>query len=425
MQSDKVLLDAMPPEPEADVGGWDLDMFRDPADLDYNQVVLAGTATPLTEAIRREGRRAVTLMELMDAFDEARRESEIQLQLNALREQAIRKFAPNFHRKVHGEDLTDDIALTWHRLAQFNGEPIPLRQLTAGDVWDEVTVFMSLLFLAHLEKGKLWQKDFPYGEIYVKRLSMTAELQMRSSSRSPPSVRNPRSPRRWSIEGAGPRGGRVVQRGPRPDDRRAGPDHAPRTGGDQARPARARERLHEARECDRGRSDRDQVDHANPLGVLGAGPRVRTPGDRSGHPEDGRPHRLPSADPAERSLRHDWIEGLRAHERPRGARPHLPQAFRAVVRPGDDAVLRGVLRAQIDGPRRDPPHDGPEGRRALHGAEHDGAVGRSGLRGTAPGFAGRGCRVPPGRLAHCHGERVTRAIETVGRGASRRPLHPG
>jgi len=178
MQSDKVLLDAMPPEPEADVGGWDLDMFRDPADLDYNQVVLAGTATPLTEAIRREGRRAVTLMELMDAFDEARRESEIQLQLNALREQAIQKFAPNFHRKVHGEDLTEDIALTWHRLTQFNGEPIPLRQLTAGGVWDEVTVFMSLLFLAHLEKVKLWQKEFPYGEIYVKRLAMTAELPM-------------------------------------------------------------------------------------------------------------------------------------------------------------------------------------------------------------------------------------------------------
>ena len=178
MQSDKVLLDSMPPEPQTDVEGWDLDMFRDPADLDYNQLVLAGTATPLTEAIRREGRRAVTLMELMDAFDEARRESEIQLQLNALREQAIRKFAPNLHQKVHGEDLTDDIALTWHRLAQFNGEPIALRQLTAGGAWDEVTVFMSLLFLAHLEKVKLWQKDFPYGEIYVKRLSMTAELPM-------------------------------------------------------------------------------------------------------------------------------------------------------------------------------------------------------------------------------------------------------
>jgi len=51
-----------------------------------------------------------------------------------------------------------------------------LRQLTVGDIWDEVTVFMSLLFLAHLEKVKLWQKDYPYGEILVKRLSMEADL---------------------------------------------------------------------------------------------------------------------------------------------------------------------------------------------------------------------------------------------------------
>src|SRR3970282_1989315 len=112
-----------------------------------------------------DARRAVTLMELMDAFDEARRDAEIQMQLNALREAAVRKFAPNFHQKVHGEDLTEDIALTWHRITQFNGEPIPLRHLTAGGIWDEVTVFMALLFLASLAKVKVWQKDFPHGEI--------------------------------------------------------------------------------------------------------------------------------------------------------------------------------------------------------------------------------------------------------------------
>jgi len=170
LQSDKVLLSAMPPEPEA-ADGWDLDMYRAPEDLDYNQAVLTGSAMPLTEAVHREGRRAVTLMELMDAFDEARREAEIQVQLNALREQALKRIAPNFHQKVHGEDLTEDIGTTWARLAQFNGEPVPLRRLTTGDAWDEVTVFMSVLFLAHLEKIKLWQKSYPYGEIYVKRLS--------------------------------------------------------------------------------------------------------------------------------------------------------------------------------------------------------------------------------------------------------------
>ncbi len=171
LQSDKVLLEAQPPEAESPDSGWDLDLYRDPEDLDYNQLILDGARMPLNEAIRREGRRAVTLMELMDAFDEARREAEIQMQLNALREQAIKRFAPNFHQKVHGEDLTEDIGLTWGRLTQFNGGPVPLRSLVAGSVWDEVTVFMALLFLAQLQKVKLWQKEFPHGEIYVKRLS--------------------------------------------------------------------------------------------------------------------------------------------------------------------------------------------------------------------------------------------------------------
>ena len=171
LQSDKVLLAAQPPEAEAPGDGWDLDLYRDPEDVDYNHLILDNAKMPLSEAIRREGRRAVTLMELMDAFDEARREAEIQVQLNALREQAIKRFAPNFHQKVHGEDLTEDIGLTWGRLSQFNGDPIPLRSLVAGSVWDEVTVFMALLFLAQLQKVKLWQKEFPHGEIYVKRLS--------------------------------------------------------------------------------------------------------------------------------------------------------------------------------------------------------------------------------------------------------------
>jgi segregation and condensation protein A len=171
LQSDKVLLAAQPPEAESPADGWDLDLYGEPEDVDYNHLILDGAKMPLNEAIRREGRRAVTLMELMDAFDEARREAEIQMQLNALREQAIKRFAPNFHQKVHGEDLTEDIGLTWGRLTQFNGEPIPLRALVAGSVWDEVTVFMALLFLAQLQKVKLWQKEFPHGEIFVKRLS--------------------------------------------------------------------------------------------------------------------------------------------------------------------------------------------------------------------------------------------------------------
>ena len=176
LQTDKVLLDAMPPEPEPSAEGWDLDLYREPEDLDYNHLILQDARMPLSEAIRREGRRAVTLMELMDAFDEARRESEIQLQLNALREAAVRRFAPNFHQKVHGEDVAEDIGLTWSRLCRFDGGPVPLSSLVVGGVWDEITVFMSILFLVQLRKIQLWQKNFPHGEIYVKRLVSEGEL---------------------------------------------------------------------------------------------------------------------------------------------------------------------------------------------------------------------------------------------------------
>ena len=176
LQSDKVLLDAMPPEPEVPTDGWDLDLYRDPEDLDYNHLILQGARMPLNEAIRREGRRAVTLMELMDAFDEARREAEIQVQLNALRESAVQRFAPNFHQKVHGEDVAEDIGLTWSRLCRFDGGAVPLSSLVAGGIWDEVTVFMSVLYLVQLRKIRLWQKDFPHGEIYVKRLVSEADL---------------------------------------------------------------------------------------------------------------------------------------------------------------------------------------------------------------------------------------------------------
>src|SRR5438552_2384592 len=67
------------------------------------------------------------------------------------------------------------VFLAWSIL-KLQSDKVLLHSLTVGDVWDEVTVFMSLLFLAHLEKVKLWQKDYPYGEIFVKRLSMEVDL---------------------------------------------------------------------------------------------------------------------------------------------------------------------------------------------------------------------------------------------------------
>ena len=173
MQSDALVARAEPPKPEEYYfSDWDMgfDASGSPEQLDYTESVLEGRV-PIQEAIRREGRRAVTLMELMQALDEARVEAARQLELAALREK-VRVTAPqDFDRKVHGEDLNEDLALTWSRILQGDGQPMALEQLANHDPWDRVTVFVSVLFLAKMEKVSLSQDEFPYGEILVKRLS--------------------------------------------------------------------------------------------------------------------------------------------------------------------------------------------------------------------------------------------------------------
>ena len=180
MQSDAVVAKAEPPKPEGDFyfSDWDLglDVYDSPQGFDYTQAVLQGRV-PLNEAIRREGKRAVTLVELMQAFDEARVEAEQQLQLAALREKNRVKAAAGFEGKVHGEDLNEDLAMTWSRILQHNGSPVAFENLVNHDPWDRVTVFVAVLFLAKMEKVALMQKDFPFGEIYVQRVSQDETIE--------------------------------------------------------------------------------------------------------------------------------------------------------------------------------------------------------------------------------------------------------
>jgi len=179
MQSDALVAKAEPrKQEELYFSDWDLglDVYETPQQFDYTQVVLQGRV-PIQEAIRREGRRAVTLMELMQALDEARVEAARQLELAALRVKMRPTTPTDFEKKVHGEDLNEDLAFTWSRILQFNGAPVPLRSLADRDPWERITVFISVLFLAKMDKVALSQEDFPYGDIFVKRLSEEETLE--------------------------------------------------------------------------------------------------------------------------------------------------------------------------------------------------------------------------------------------------------
>ncbi len=179
LQSEEVLVWAEPPKQEEETffSDWELDpaLYQEPEDLDYTHAVLNRPSPPIHDPVRTDNKRPVTLIELVDAFDEARKEAELQMKINQMRDRARTERVPCFSDKVHREDLNEDIALTWRRLCEFDGKPVPLKDLCNGDIWDRVTVFVSVLFLAGMSKVRIWQRKFPYGDIMIKRLTDPSE----------------------------------------------------------------------------------------------------------------------------------------------------------------------------------------------------------------------------------------------------------
>jgi segregation and condensation protein A len=174
LQSEEVLVQADPPKQEEEnyFSEWELDsgLYQGSEDLDFTHAVMNRPSPPIHNPVRTQNQRPVTLIEIVEAFDEARKEAELQMTINEIREKARCQNPPDFSKKVHNEDLNEDMALTWNRLCQFDGQPVPLHNLGNHDIWDRVTVFVATLFLANMNKVKIWQRKFPYGEIMVKRL---------------------------------------------------------------------------------------------------------------------------------------------------------------------------------------------------------------------------------------------------------------
>ena len=119
----------------------------------------------IKEPVRREEERPVSLMELLQAINEAKREVEMKKRQRKIRE----KFKFNLDEKVHKEDLEEEIKEVWARLSEINGDEIPLSLLCDGTREDFIKVFLSLLFLERFKKVEL-QQDEPYGEINIRIL---------------------------------------------------------------------------------------------------------------------------------------------------------------------------------------------------------------------------------------------------------------
>ena len=140
--------------------GFDVDMMYEPEKLYVPDV-------EFNLAVRRESVRPVTMMELLDALEEAKGEMELHIAMEKAREEMKAK-PPRFVNKAHEEDDEQEIIKVWEKIKNLGTGPLNIRDLYVNDVKANITTFVSVLHLAMEGKLAIWQDNMPYGDIYVE-----------------------------------------------------------------------------------------------------------------------------------------------------------------------------------------------------------------------------------------------------------------
>ncbi len=182
LQSDDLVNRTQQRKEEAESLSWEdiPDWGLSGPELDFTERLRMSPRAPLDEKVWHEGDRKVTLMELVDALEQARTEAEARQVLNeqrdALKVRLKAEGRDRFKNRVHKEDLEEDLRVIFDRIIGKNGtSQIPLQELCdANNIWDLVTAFNGVLFLKRDGKIELWQENFPVGPIYVKNVVAAA-----------------------------------------------------------------------------------------------------------------------------------------------------------------------------------------------------------------------------------------------------------
>lgn len=183
MQSDHLVVNMETKEPEIDQGfGWEdipqVPWLANDDEYSYTNLLMKMPQPPLEEPLRRDSTRKVTLIELLSAFDEVRKESEQYQLLDHLRREERIELQQKARRAMkgsaHEDHIEEDVASVWDKICQFPGNTINFTELCEVDSTEErIKTFVSILFLAYEKKIIVHQKKFPYGEIFITTIGYT------------------------------------------------------------------------------------------------------------------------------------------------------------------------------------------------------------------------------------------------------------
>jgi len=183
MQSDHLVVNMETKEEVVEQGfGWEdiptATWLESDDEYSYTNLLMKMPESPLEEPLRRDSTRKVTLIELLSAFDEVRKESERYQLLDQLRQeeriQLEQKARKAMKGSAHEDHLEEDVASVWERICQFPKKSMNFSELCQVDSAEErIKTFISILFLAYEKKIIVHQRKFPYGEIYIKTIGYT------------------------------------------------------------------------------------------------------------------------------------------------------------------------------------------------------------------------------------------------------------
>jgi segregation and condensation protein A len=183
LQSDHLVVNMETKEEETDQGfGWEdiptSSWLANDDEYSYTNLLMRMPQSPLEEPVRRDATRKVTLIELLSAFDEVRKESEQYQLLDQLRQEeriALElKARKAMKGSAHEDHIEEDVAAVWERICKFSKKSMNFTELCGVDSTEErIKTFVSILFLAYERKIIVHQQKFPYGEIFIKTIGYT------------------------------------------------------------------------------------------------------------------------------------------------------------------------------------------------------------------------------------------------------------
>ncbi|MEF8848561.1 MAG: hypothetical protein V5A68_05450 [Candidatus Thermoplasmatota archaeon] len=181
MQSDNLVLDIeseerddeTPPLAWSDIPNTEMYMTKDD-EYSYTKLIMDNSEPPINEPVRRESKRKVTLVELLDALKEARKEAEEYLLIEKQRKKESERLSEKARERMNGtaheDPIEKDVDLVWEKIKNFPKKTLCLEEICKNEKREEtIKTILSILFLANDKKIDVYQKKFPFGKIYIKK----------------------------------------------------------------------------------------------------------------------------------------------------------------------------------------------------------------------------------------------------------------